>query len=107
MKKRVRPNQTVPFYSNEPAVSRKLIADQGLTQNASLGNQPPKMVDKKPSRMSGLAGFTSKNKPKGKPSGIPQVGPGGPKPAKVPSQGHLRASGHPGAHRIGNIKLKV
>lgn len=111
-KKRVRTQPSNPYYSNEPAVSRKLIADQGLTQNASLGNAPPKMVDKKPGRLSGLAGFADKHRPKEQ--GIKQitsVKPGKPPgSSKSPIQGGLKSSGHPGAHRLGSLKplkLKV
>lgn len=108
MKKRVRTQPSNPFYSNEPAVSRKLIADQGITQNASLGNTAPKMVPKKPGRLSGIAGFASKSRPAVKNNiSVPKFGTS----AKSPAQGHLRMSGHPGAHRVGagikSIKLKV
>lgn len=108
MKKRVKTQPSNPFYSNEPAVSRKLIADQGMTQNASLGNQTPKMVPKHPGRLSGIAGFESKSKPHTKPTGITTTKISA--PAKAPAQGHLRASGHPKAHQLGGIKpvkLKV
>ena len=109
MKRRVRTQPTNPFYSNEPAVARSLIADKGLVQNASLGNQTPKMVDKKPGRISGFAGFESKKRPIGKhiTLGSNKI----PGPTKFPSQGgHLRMSGHPKAHQLGSlksIKLKV
>lgn len=102
MKKKVRVQQTVPFYSNEPAVSRKLIADQSMTQNASLGGKTPKMVDKNPGRASGVAGFASKAHPVGKNVGtkIPKLGSKSGPPARNP----LRMSGHSGAHRIGKLK---
>jgi hypothetical protein len=115
LKRRVRTQPTNPFYSNEPAVARNLIAGKALVQNASLGNQPPKMVDKKPGRLSGVAGFESKKHPTAKPAHLgegknPSAGKA-PGAAKFPSQGgHLKASGHPGAHRLGGIKpikLKV
>ena len=109
MKKRVKIQQTNPFYSNEPAVSRKEMADQSLTQNASLGNQTPKMVDKKPGRLSGLAGFASHKKPAERK--ITPISGKTPSASSVPKQGgHLRMSGHPGAHRLGSLKplkLKV
>jgi hypothetical protein len=89
MKKRVRVQPTNPYYSNEPAVSRKMIADQGITQNASLGNSTPKMVDKKPGKLSGLAGFQDKHRPKQK--NITQITKAGfgkpPSPSKSPQQG--------------------
>ncbi len=114
-KRRVRVQPNNPYYSNEPAVAKNLIADQGITQNASLGNQPPKMVDKKPGRLSGLANFADKKHPGTSPAklGLGKTSSGGkpPGPSRTPSQGggHLRMSGHPGAHRlgVGSIKLKV
>lgn len=103
MKKRTRTQPSNPFYSNEPAVGTGLIAGKPLVQNSSLGNQPPKIVDKKPGRMSGVAGFASKGKLPSKPShiSVPKLGTA----AKVPQQGKLRMSGHTSAHRIGS-KLK-
>lgn len=103
MKKRVRVQQNNQFYSNEPAVSRNKMADAGMSPNANLANSTPKMVDKKPGRLSGLAGFTDKHKPKaGLTTATPKLGSS----AKgVPQQGgSLRNSGHPQAHRIGAIK---
>lgn len=82
------------------------MADQSLTQNASLGNQPPKMVDKKPGRMTGVGGFHNTSKPKSAPAKLNTAGkmPG---PSKSPpQQGKLRMSGHAGAHRLGG-KLKI
>jgi len=100
MKRKVRAQPSNPFYSNEPAVSRKLIADQGMTQNASLGNQAPKMVPKHPGRLSGIAGFASKSKPPAGSSHIstPTLG------AKAKQPAQLRMSGHSGAHRVGAVK---
>lgn len=112
MKKRVRVQPSNPYYSNEPAVSRKMIADQGITQSASLGNSTPKMVDKKPGKLSGLAGFSDKKRPGGKGAKMITSMPAGKPPgaSKSPMQGSLRASGHPGAHQLGSLKplkLKV
>lgn len=116
MKRRVRTQPTNPYYSNEPAVARSKIADQGLVQNASLGNQPPKMVDKKPGKLSGVAGFSDHKRPRERgpqnPSGVSPLKSGAAKPSSVPKQGggHLRMSGNPGAHRLGSLKplkLKV
>lgn len=103
MKKKIKVKPTVPFYSNEPAVSKKLIADSTMSQSASLGNQTPKMVDKNPGKMSGVAGFESKHKPSASGIGvsIPKFGSKASKPAT------LRMSGHPSAHRLGASKLKV
>lgn len=106
MKKRVRIQQSNPYYSSEPAVARNLMADQSLTQNSGLGNSAPKMVDKKPGRLSGVAGFSSKSKPSSKPAAhVPATKVAS--PAKSPPQmGSLRNSGHPKAHRLGG-KLKI
>lgn len=101
MKKRVRTQPSNPFYSDEPAVSKGLIADKAPVQNASLGNKPNKIVDKKPGKMSGVAEFTSKSKPHaGSFAKLPAFGT----KAKEPAQ--LRMSGHAGAHRIG-AKSKI
>ncbi len=116
MKKRIRTQPTNPFYSNEPAVARGLIAGKSPVQNASLGNSTPKIVDKKPGKISGLAGFSEHKKPRDqKIQKIPQVNPlksGAAKPSPVPKQGgsgHLRMSGNPLSHRLGikPIKLKI
>lgn len=103
MKRRIRTQPTNPFYSNEPAVSRNKMADAGLSPNPNLANQPPKIVDKKPGRLSGLAGFQDKHRPKsgGAKITIPKLGTSQKNP---PQQGALRASGHPQAHRIGGLK---
>jgi hypothetical protein len=66
MKRRIRTQPTNPFYSNEPAVAVKSIADKPPVQNASLGNKSPKMVDKHPGRITGVAGFTNKARPPAK-----------------------------------------
>lgn len=102
MKRRIRVQPTNPFYTNEPAVNRSLLADAGMSPNPNLANSAPRMVDKKPGRLSGLANFTSKSKP---PAGnahisTPKLGTA----AKVPAQGSLRMSGHSGAHRLGAPK---
>ena len=100
MKRRVRTQPTNPYYSDEPAVAKGLIADKPPVQESSLGSKTPKMVDKHPGRLSGIAGFADKHKP-------PQQKMQGKAPAfggkaKQPSQ--LRMSGHPGAHRLGGVK---
>src|SRR5258707_6690049 len=100
MKKRIRTQPSNAFYSDEPAVAKGLMADKAPVQNASLGNKPNKVIDKKPGRLSGLAGFTSKAKPHaGSFAKVPAFGTQAKQPAK------LRMSGHSGAHRIG-AKLK-
>jgi hypothetical protein len=93
VKKRQRIPNNNPYYSNEPAVSRKVIADQSLTQNASLGNAPPKAVDKKPGRASGIAGFKDTHRPKAAKANL--------KPAPVPTAKKLPQQGSLKAHRIG------
>jgi len=96
MKKRIRTQQAVPFYSDEPAVAKGLMADKPPIQSASLGNKPNKIVDKKPGKLSGLAGFTSKAKPAaGSYAKVPVFGTKAKQPAT------LRMSGHSGAHRLG------
>lgn len=104
MKKKIKQKPTVPFYSNEPAVSKKLMADSTMSQSASLGNNTPKMVDKNPGKMSGIAGFTSKHKPSAPGAKIspPKLGT----VAKSPASGKLRMSGHASAHRVGAPKIK-
>lgn len=104
MKKKVRVPPTNPFYTSEPAVSRKEVAAKPLVPNAALANATPKIVDKKPGRASGVAGFVSKAKPITRPTHInpPKLGA----KANVPSQGKLKSSGHSGAHRVG-FKSKI
>lgn len=104
MKKKVRAQPTVPYYSNEPAVSKKLMADTMPVPSASLGNKTPKMVDKSPGRLSGVAGFASKTAPLTKKSGI-TIAKLGTK-AGPASPGKLRTSGNASAHRIG-FKSKI
>jgi len=100
MKKRIRTQPSNPYYSDEPAVAKGLMADKAPVQNASLGNKPNKIIDRKPGKLSGLAGFTSKSKPAaGSYAKVPKFGTQAKEPAK------LRLSGHSGAHRIG-AKLK-
>jgi hypothetical protein len=64
VKKRIRTQPSNPFYSNEPAVAKGLMADKPPVQNASLGSKPSKTTPQKPGRMSGFAGFVDKHKPK-------------------------------------------
>lgn len=100
MKRRVRTQPTNPYYSNEPAVSTGQMADKAPVQNASLGNKTPKIVDKHPGRMSGVADFVSKGKPTGKNTvKVPSFG------TKAKSPATLRMSGHSGAHRVGLKKI--
>lgn len=71
MKKRVKTQPTNQYYSSEPAVSSKLMADKALVPSPAA--KSPKMVDKKPAEMSGMAGFVSKGKPKGRgATGVPK-----------------------------------
>lgn len=111
MKRRVKTQPTNPYYSNEPAVARSQIASKPPVQSASLGNSTPKMVDKKPGRLSGVAGFSEKHRPPAKGMGnVPFVKPLKSGPAKPTSIPKLKVSGHPKAHQIGAVKplkLKV
>ena len=63
MKKKPRSSPSVPFYSTEPAVSRAKIAAKPMVA-ANLANRPPKAVDKNPGRLSGVAGFADKGRPR-------------------------------------------
>lgn len=78
MKRKVRNEPAVPFYSTEPSVSRTKVADKPLVPDAGLAHDVPSTVPKQPARMSGVGGFVSKKSPR-----------------------TLRLSGHSGAHRIG------
>lgn len=102
MKKRVRTQPTNPYYSNEPAIPISGMADKAMVP-APIASKTPKMVDKHPAKLSGLADFTSRSKP---PKGnahisSPKLGTTAKQPAQA---GKLRMSGHSGAHRIGGIK---
>jgi hypothetical protein len=97
MKRRVRSQPTNPFYSDEPAVAKSLIADKALAPSAALANRTSKSIDKHPGRLSGIAGFAQKNKP---PQQKMQIkAPAFGTKAKQPAQ--LRMSGNSKAHRIG------
>lgn len=102
MKKKVRVSPTVPFYSTEPAVSRKLIASTQLTPSPVVGSKTNKIVDRNPARLSGVVGFTSKQGPHAKASkiSVPAIG------AKPPAQGKLKVSGNKSAHQLG-FKSKI
>jgi hypothetical protein len=104
MKKRVKLSNANPYYSNEAAVSRTMIADKPGFPTANQGGSTPKMVDKKPGRMSGFAGFESKSHPKAPAAHIKTVPLGNKDTKGVPQQGSLRTSGHPKAHQLGGIK---
>jgi hypothetical protein len=87
MKKRVRVAPSNPFYSNEPAVARSNITSKAPVPSAGLANRPPKMVDKSPGRLSGVAGFADKKKPHGQSAKVPVKSSGVPGPAKFPKMG--------------------
>lgn len=76
MKKKSRVNPSTPFYSSEPAVSRKKIASQPPVASGGLANSPNKIVPHSPARMSGIAGYVNKTRPVIKPSkiSIPKLG---------------------------------
>lgn len=103
MKRRIRTRPTNPYYSSEPAVSTKQIADQPLIPNAKLANKAPKRVPQHPARMSGVAGFAQAKRPKqakfkAPNQKIPPVKSG----VSVPTQGQGRKlSGSTKGHRIG------
>ena len=102
MKRRVKTQPSNPFYSDEPAVAKGMIADKAPVQ-APLGTKTPKMVPKHPAKMSGIAGFAEAKKPKQVGFKMPSVkAPAKPKTSVSPPK--LRVSGHPGAHRIGAVK---
>jgi hypothetical protein len=97
------------FYSDVPHAPRKKLAVGKLTeQTSSLGNEPPAMVPSKPGGTSGLAGPEHAVSHPPKPKMEPPVkvhpfakaahGYGHPAAARV---GHLRLSGHSGAHLLG------
>ncbi len=90
MKKRIRTQPSNPFYSNEPAVAKGLMADKAPVQSASLGNKPSKFVPQKPGRMAGVAGFVDKHKPKQQ--GIKPKPPTFGQKAKSPKQPAVKAS---------------
>jgi hypothetical protein len=90
MKKRIRSQPTNPFYSNEPAVAKGLMADRPPVQSASLGSKPSKITPQKPGRMSGLAGFVDKHKPKQQ--GIKPKPPTFGQKSKSPKQTPIKAS---------------
>lgn len=87
MKKRIRTSPSNPYYSTEPAVANSLIAKKPPVQSASLGNQPPKMVDRHPGRISGMAGFEDKKRPPVKKP--PSVA--GKRPAPGKQIGHIKS----------------
>jgi hypothetical protein len=98
MKRRVRAQPTNPFYSDEPAVAKGLIADKAPVPSTSLGNKSPKMIDKHPGRLSGVVNFADKNKPIQQKMQIKAPAFG----TKVKQPAQLRLSGHPKAHRLGS-----
>jgi hypothetical protein len=88
VKKRVRTAPSNPFYSNEPAVARGKIT-QAVNPSPKLSNATPKSVDKKPGRLSGLAGFADKKHPVAAKGNIPKIS-GVPGKTKFPVQGKKR-----------------
>lgn len=84
MKKKPRSSPSVPFYSSEPAVSRAKIASRAPVP-ANLASRPPKTVDRNPGKLSGVAGFVDKGRPRtGNPKiSVPKLGT----KMKFPQQG--------------------
>jgi hypothetical protein len=76
MKKKPRIGPSNPYYSSEPAVSRKKMASQAPVPSANLANKPPKSVNQQPAKMSGTAGFVDKGGLRKTPSKIevPKLG---------------------------------
>lgn len=85
MKRKVKTQPTNPFYTSEPAVSRKLMASQTMVPSASLAGTTNKVVPKHPGKLSGVAGFTSKTRPTAKAQhfNTPKVGATASQPAKM------------------------
>lgn len=100
MKRKQRQTPNIPFYSDEPAVSKAMITSKPPVPGNFANKPPAKVVDRNPGRESGLAGFVSHSHPSKKGSGItnPKLGTSAKQP---PKQGSLRMSGHSGAHRLG------
>lgn len=93
MKKRVKVQQP-GFYSNEPVVPTKQMADKPMVPSASLAQKPPKGVPKHPGRLSGVAGFAETKglktaKLKGPSTKIPQAKFGG-RLSAVPRLGGIK-----------------
>lgn len=103
MKKKVRQSPNIAFYSDEPAVSKSLMADKPAVPLNAANKPPARVVDKNPGRESGLAGFVSKPHLPKKGTGVKRP-PLGATAKQPPKQGSLRMSGHSGAHRLG-VKL--
>jgi hypothetical protein len=107
MKRRIRTRPTNPYYSTEPAVSTKQIADQPLFPNAKLANKTPKRVPQHPGKMSGIAGFAQAKRPKSVKFKAPsQKVPPVKSAVSIPKQGQGRKlSSTTKGHRIGLRKL--
>ncbi len=91
-KRNPKTHKVIPqFYETEPYVPKKKIAAKPLVQNASLGNDAPKMVPHKPGRSSGLFPHQAGHAPKhgGSKISVPQL------------NSKLKLSGAAGAHHIG------
>lgn len=89
------PETNPGFYDTEPHAPANKIADKPNIQNASLGNETPKMVPHSPGRFDGLGGSPHHfgHPPAGSTHGFGH--------AQAMKVGHIRLSGHSGAHRIG------
>jgi hypothetical protein len=102
MKKRIRTQPSNPFYSSEPAVAKGLMADKALVQNSSLGSKTPKMIDTKPGKLSGIAGFSDKHRPKKQ--GIKPKPPVFGQKSKQPAQMKIKPSSVPKSSNFNKIK---
>lgn len=86
---------TLKFYESGPVIPADKLADKAPMQNASLGNEEPKMIPKSPGYSKGFGsgiGHTFR------PQGPQSHGFGHAEQQRV---GATRLSGHIHAHRIG------
>lgn len=95
MKKKARNLPSNPFYSDEPAVSKKQMADGMLVPPPLYGKPNAKISDRTPGKLSGINNFAKKTKLPAKRAA----------PVSTKTPGALRMSGHSGAHRVGAAKL--
>jgi hypothetical protein len=88
------PETNPGFYDTEPHAPGNKIADKPLTPPPAIGENAPAMVPQHPGRFEGLGGAPHHfAKPPMVAHGYGHVG--------RQRHGHVRLSGHSGAHRIG------
>lgn len=89
------PSNTSPDFYKDTSRPKAKVADKTITQDASLGNAPPKMVPPNPGVMKSVV-------PPLPPAGKPPFGAShGYGHGATQRSGHLRLSGNSGAHHIG------